>query len=188
MARGKEKNSHPSIPGLKVAHWCWYRVEVLHTSKHGTIEILPYSVSNTFRPRSPGIPLMPILTGTFRRMDYRNYVLSMLIGIVSDHIEIVSTNFLACRYHIESCRDRIEQISRLSISSRTASATAQHGPPSKAVVCQGNLTGLLREAALFIPGYECNSPVAPGCFDRLISGYRLKLLRPPYGGCISKLC
>ena len=25
---------------------------------------------------------------------------------------------------------------------------------------------------MFIPGYECNSQVAPGDFDRLISGYR----------------
>lgn len=26
---------------------------------------------------------------------------------------------------------------------------------------------------VFIPGYECHSPVAPGEFDRLVSGYRV---------------
>lgn len=35
------------------------------------------------------------------------------------------------------------------------------------------MTALLGEAAIFIPGYECHSPVAPSDFDRLISGYRL---------------
>ena len=35
------------------------------------------------------------------------------------------------------------------------------------------MTALLGEAAFFIPGYECNAPVAPSDFDRLISGYRL---------------
>ena len=30
------------------------------------------------------------------------------------------------------------------------------------------------EAAIFISGYECNSPAAPSDFDRLISEYRLK--------------
>ena len=35
------------------------------------------------------------------------------------------------------------------------------------------MTALLGEAALFIPGYECISPVAPSDFDHLISGYRL---------------
>ena len=46
------------------------------------------------------------------------------------------------------------------------------GPLSKAVVCESNITALLREAASFIPGYECNSPVAPSDFNLLISGYR----------------
>ena len=32
---------------------------------------------------------------------------------------------------------------------------------------------LMGEATLFSPGYECNSPVAPSVFGRLISGYRL---------------
>ena len=41
------------------------------------------------------------------------------------------------------------------------------------MVCQGNMTALLGEAALFIPRYEYNSPVAPSGFDRLVSGYRL---------------
>ena len=39
------------------------------------------------------------------------------------------------------------------------------------------------EAALFIPGYECDSPVAPSDFDRLIEGYPLAqtaLLRDPF--------
>ena len=31
---------------------------------------------------------------------------------------------------------------------------------------------LIREAALLIPGYECNHPVTPNDFDRLLSGYR----------------
>ena len=40
---------------------------------------------------------------------------------------------------------------------------------------QSSLTALLGEAALFVPGYECDSLliVAPSDFDRLISGYRL---------------
>ena len=41
---------------------------------------------------------------------------------------------------------------------------------------------LIGEVALFIPGYECNSAVAPSDFDRLVSGYRLTqtaLLRNP---------
>ena len=35
------------------------------------------------------------------------------------------------------------------------------------------VAALLWEAALFNPGYECHSPIAPSDFDRLISGYRL---------------
>ena len=37
------------------------------------------------------------------------------------------------------------------------------------------MTALWGEAALFIPGHECNSLliVAPSDFDRLIQGYRL---------------
>ena len=34
------------------------------------------------------------------------------------------------------------------------------------------MTALLREVALFIPVNECNSPVVPSRFDRLMSGYR----------------
>ena len=33
------------------------------------------------------------------------------------------------------------------------------------MVCEGNMTALLGEAALFIPRYECNSPVAPSDFN-----------------------
>ena len=40
-------------------------------------------------------------------------------------------------------------------------------------MCQSNKTALLREVASFVPGYQCNSPVAPVDFDRLISEYRL---------------
>ena len=40
-------------------------------------------------------------------------------------------------------------------------------------VCQSNMTALVGEAALLIPGHECSSPAAPSDFDRLISGYRL---------------
>ena len=43
----------------------------------------------------------------------------------------------------------------------------------KRLVCPSNMTALLGGAALFIPSYECNSPIAPSNFDRLISGYRL---------------
>ena len=42
---------------------------------------------------------------------------------------------------------------------------------------------LIEEAALFIPSYECNSPVAGSDFDRLIWGYRrtqTALLGDPY--------
>ena len=62
---------------------------------------------------------------------------------------------------------------------------SRRGPPLKAVVvCHRNMTALLREAALFTPGYECDSPVAPSDLDRLMSGYRLiqtafDLLRDP---------
>ena len=41
----------------------------------------------------------------------------------------------------------------------------------------------IEEAAWFVPGYECNFPVAPGDFDGLISGCRLTqtaLLGNPY--------
>ena len=49
---------------------------------------------------------------------------------------------------------------------------------------QSNMTAVLREAALFIPGYEYftaipHSPVASRDFDHLTSGYRLSL-RPSY--------
>ena len=56
------------------------------------------------------------------------------------------------------------------------------------------MTALLREAATFTPGYECNSPVAPSDFNRLISVHRITqtaiywytaLLRPPYIGILS---
>ena len=59
---------------------------------------------------------------------------------------------------------------------------------------QAMLTALCRDPAffrppyrgkppLFIPGYECNSPVAPSGVDRLLSGHRLTqtaLLEDPY--------
>ena len=38
---------------------------------------------------------------------------------------------------------------------------------------EGNITASSGEAALFVPGNQCNSPVAPGDNDRLVSGYRL---------------
>ena len=47
------------------------------------------------------------------------------------------------------------------------------GPPDKTTTWQSNMTALWREAALFSPGYERHSPVAPNDFDRLMSGYRL---------------
>ena len=37
----------------------------------------------------------------------------------------------------------------------------------------GNITALWREPALFIPANECNTPVAPGDVDRLVSGTAL---------------
>ena len=41
-------------------------------------------------------------------------------------------------------------------------------------MCQSKISDrLIEEAALFLPGSECNYPVAPRDFDRLISGYRL---------------
>lgn len=36
------------------------------------------------------------------------------------------------------------------------------------VVCQRNMTALLGKAALSIPGYDCNAPMAPSVFDRHI--------------------
>ena len=51
------------------------------------------------------------------------------------------------------------------------------GPPGKAVVCESNITASFffwgGGCALFSPGYERNSPVAPSDFDRHPSGYRL---------------
>ena len=46
---------------------------------------------------------------------------------------------------------------------------------SNAVVCQSDVTALCGEAALFIPGFESNSPVVPTSsdIDRLVSGYRI---------------
>ena len=38
---------------------------------------------------------------------------------------------------------------------------------------EGNMTALSAEAVLFVPGNQCNSPVAPGDFDRLLSEYCL---------------
>ena len=48
---------------------------------------------------------------------------------------------------------------------------------------ESNVTALYEEVALFVPGYECTSPVGPSDFDRLISGYRLTqtaLMEDPY--------
>ena len=46
--------------------------------------------------------------------------------------------------------------------------------PGVSVVCHSNvMTALYREAVLFLPRYKCSSPVAPGGFDRHISGYRI---------------
>ena len=57
------------------------------------------------------------------------------------------------------------------------------GPPSKAV-CQSNMTASSGEAALFIPSYECDSPVVPRDPDRLTSALSRDavLLKPPYWG------
>ena len=38
------------------------------------------------------------------------------------------------------------------------------------MACQSDMVALLREAALFMPGYERDSPVAPSDFDRLVGG------------------
>ena len=46
-------------------------------------------------------------------------------------------------------------------------------PGSRWCAIESNMTALSGEAALFIPGYECHSSVAPGDFDRHISGNRL---------------
>ena len=48
----------------------------------------------------------------------------------------------------------------------------QKGSLSK-MVRESKMTALLGEAALFVPGYERSSPVAPSDLDRLIEGYRL---------------
>ena len=45
-------------------------------------------------------------------------------------------------------------------------------PPVMAVVCESNMTALWGEATLFIPHYECNSPVARSECDRLVSAHR----------------
>ena len=43
------------------------------------------------------------------------------------------------------------------------------GPPTRRwCAIESNRTALQREAALFVPGHECNSPVAPCHLDRLI--------------------
>ena len=39
--------------------------------------------------------------------------------------------------------------------------------------CQSNMTALLGEVALFVPGCECDFPVAQSGLDSLISGYNL---------------
>ena len=48
-------------------------------------------------------------------------------------------------------------------------------------IIESDGTALLGEAALFIPGYEYDSPVTPSDFDRLISGYRTLLRRRHWG-------
>ena len=53
------------------------------------------------------------------------------------------------------------------------SYTINRGPPEMAVACQSNMTALLGETALIIPGYECNSSVVSSDCDRLTSEYRL---------------
>ena len=50
------------------------------------------------------------------------------------------------------------------------------------MVCQSNMAALSEGAALFIRGYDSNSAVAPSGFDRLVSGYRLPLIRPRQWG------
>lgn len=50
---------------------------------------------------------------------------------------------------------------------------SSRAPPGETVVCQSNMTPLLGESLLFIPGYACSPPVTPSDFDRLISEYRL---------------
>ena len=42
------------------------------------------------------------------------------------------------------------------------------GVPSRVVECKSNTAALLREAALFVPGCDCNFQVAPSDLDRLI--------------------
>ena len=93
-----------------------------------------------------------------------------------------------------SCRQRTSLQGRCYVAYRATSARGKNrefvvktggkggchlvykqGSLSKAMVCQqkSNVTALSGEAASFIPGYECNSPVVPSDFDRLISGCRL---------------
>ena len=50
-----------------------------------------------------------------------------------------------------------------------------------------NITTVVGDAALLIPGYERDPPVAPGDCDCLILGYRLSpaaLMGNPYSGVI----
>lgn len=93
--------------------------------------------------------------------------------------EIVSTRFsrLPISYIYRGC---IENSCRLSISNRTASTTVQQGSPCKAVVCQGNLTALVKERLPCLFQLWCYE--RQDFFDHHISGYRLKLPRPPNGG------
>ena len=43
-------------------------------------------------------------------------------------------------------------------------------------------TTIMGEAAFFVPGYECNSPVAPSDFNFLMPGYRLKVIETALWG------
>ena len=60
-------------------------------------------------------------------------------------------------------------------SAQTHNTSKYSTPPPSRQRCaiMGNMTALSGEAAIFIPVYERNSPVAPSDFGRLTSGYRL---------------
>ena len=56
---------------------------------------------------------------------------------------------------------------------RLSNSTRRGGAVKRWCARASDMTALLGQAALLIPGYECYSPVAPSDFDRPISGYRL---------------
>ena len=100
-------------------------------------------------------------------------MLASVRRIVHTHARLYNRCFLPVVFCTRKSSSGGLELGESTVVVGTCSCSTIQGSTSKAVVCQSNVTALLREAALFIPCYERTPSVPPNDFDRLVSAHRL---------------